>query len=58
MDWLSVLCGIGVGMAIGFFFSCCMGLSKEADRQAELDFMRLKFEEAKRQYELHKGGLK
>lgn len=48
MPWLPVLTGIGVGMVAGFFLACCLGLSKESDRQAELDFMRLKLDEMRR----------
>lgn len=48
MEWHQVLVGMGIGMVAGFFLACVLGLSKESDRQAELDFMRLKMDEMKR----------
>lgn len=48
MIWHQVLIGIGIGMVAGFFLACVLGLSKESDRQAEVDFMRLKLAELER----------
>ena len=35
-------------MVAGFFLACVMGMAKESDRQAEIDFMRLKLDEVER----------
>lgn len=43
--WAWFLSGAGIGMVGGFWLACCLGIAKESDRQAEIDFMRLKLEE-------------
>jgi hypothetical protein len=40
MEW-SYLFGFGIGLVAGFFCACMIGLAKEADRQAEIDYWRM-----------------
>lgn len=40
--WAWLLTGLGVGMVGGFFLACALGMAKESDRQAEVDFLRMK----------------
>lgn len=45
MEWSGVLTGLAVGLAAGYMLACLMGLAKETDRQAEVDFWRHKSRE-------------
>lgn len=47
MEWSGVLTGLFVGLAAGYLLACLLGMAKESDRQAEIDFWRLKSMELK-----------
>ena len=42
MEWTWLLTGIGLGLITGFFIACMIGLAKESDRQAEINYWRMK----------------
>lgn len=45
--WVMIMIGLGVGMVGGFFLACCCGLAKESDRQAEVDYLKMKLADKK-----------
>lgn len=56
--WALILIGAGMGMVAGFFLVCALGLAKKADRQAEVDFWRMKQAERERDRHLMVAGTK
>lgn len=52
--WILILIGMGIGMVGGFFLACSLGLAKESDRQAEVDFLRMKLAERERHLSTNK----
>ena len=45
--WMLIMIGLGVGMVGGFFLACALGMAKESDRQAEVDYLKMKLADKK-----------